>query len=636
MDNVGTALFVTSSSNPSIAGSALTFTVTLGGSPTGTVIFLDGGTSLGIGVFTTGTATFSTSSLNGGDHTITAVYTDAANSMVSASNTLTQRVQQTTVTTTLSSLNPGIAGQSITFTATVVGAIDVVTGTVTFQEGSTSLAVSPLNDLGMATFSSTSLTSGSHTITAIYSGDSNNAPTTSAPLTVTVYQTGPVLTLTTAQNPSAPGSAVTFTATVTATPSPTGTVTFLDGGASIGTGTFNGTGVATYSTSSLSGGDHDITAIYTDGTSVIASVSNTLTERVQQTTSAWRNTASSSGWGDSWLGAEDAWDGEIQPVGFLGGDDGGGGGGDGGGTATPAPQEAQLRKLQEQITDYRKLLGAAHYRLDRGDNPKELFKYTNLIYQLVDELDFPENRPSSNPASGYFDRLKRNNLLQHYDQPDVQKALDWAKQNGYKPSGWYFAVIYYLNAYIRPQHDFVLGTPPPSEKGNEDPDLKAAWQSFLVWKANEEIAHRLKQPTLNEAAALLQEIQDRILIRNIDDLTHRVVDVQVRFMEGDDPKELLKQVDLLNHILQRADLPGNLQYPYGVNQPLAGLMNEFQGINAPRLAEALTWAKEAGYKSSEWATAVTYYLNKLGPWYDGFSRLRADEILRACLKSRFW
>ena len=322
VDNAGTALSVTSSSNPSIAGSAVTFTVTLSGSPTGTVTFLDAGTSLGTGVFTTGTATFSTTTLSGGDHTITAVYTDAANSAVSASNTLTQRVQQTTVTTTLSSLNPGIAGQSITFTATVVGAIDVVTGTVTFQDASIILGTGTVDDLGMMTFNTSSLTSGNHTITAIYSGDGSNAGTTSAALSVTVYQTGPVLNLITAQNPSAPGSAVTFTATVNTSPSPTGTVTFLDGGTSLGTGTFNGSGVATYSTSSLSGGDHEITAIYTDGTSVTASVSNPLTQRVQQTTSPLGNALNSSDWGDGSLGNEELHDGKTEFVGFMSGDDG--------------------------------------------------------------------------------------------------------------------------------------------------------------------------------------------------------------------------------------------------------------------------------------------------------------------------
>jgi hypothetical protein len=61
------------------------------------------------------------------------------------------------------------------------------------------------------------------------------------------------------------GTSVTFTATVTpttGTPTPTGAVTFMDGANTLGTGTLNGSGVATYSTSSLALASHSITAVY--------------------------------------------------------------------------------------------------------------------------------------------------------------------------------------------------------------------------------------------------------------------------------------------------------------------------------------------------------------------------------------
>ncbi len=58
---------------------------------------------------------------------------------------------------------------------------------------------------------------------------------------------------------------MTFTATVSANSpgsgTPTGTVTFMDGSTSLGTGTLSG-GVATFSISTLPVGSHSITGVY--------------------------------------------------------------------------------------------------------------------------------------------------------------------------------------------------------------------------------------------------------------------------------------------------------------------------------------------------------------------------------------
>jgi hypothetical protein len=86
--------------------------------------------------------------------------------------------------TLTSSLNPSNFGQSVTFTATVTGVSP--TGTVTFTDGATVLGTAALNSNGQATFTTSSLTVGSHAITAVYSGDTNNAAGTSAALTQVV------------------------------------------------------------------------------------------------------------------------------------------------------------------------------------------------------------------------------------------------------------------------------------------------------------------------------------------------------------------------------------------------------------------------------------------------------------------
>jgi uncharacterized repeat protein (TIGR01451 family)/fimbrial isopeptide formation D2 family protein len=108
---------------------------------------------------------------------------------------------------------------------------------------------------------------GNHTITTNYAGDGNFNGSTGS-LTgnpQVVNKTNTTTAVTSSQNPSVFGQAVTFTATVSAVApgsgTPTGTVTFLDGGSPIGTGTLSG-GIATFTTSALAVGNHTITTSY--------------------------------------------------------------------------------------------------------------------------------------------------------------------------------------------------------------------------------------------------------------------------------------------------------------------------------------------------------------------------------------
>ena len=94
-----------------------------------------------------------------------------------------------TNTVLVSSANPSTPGQSVTFTATVQGANGVPTGTITFKDDANTVASMPLNS-GTASFTTTSLVAGAHTITAQYSGDSGNGGSTSPPVTQIVAITG--------------------------------------------------------------------------------------------------------------------------------------------------------------------------------------------------------------------------------------------------------------------------------------------------------------------------------------------------------------------------------------------------------------------------------------------------------------
>jgi hypothetical protein len=90
-------------------------------------------------------------------------------------------------------------------------------------------------------------------------------------------------TLTSSLNPSRRLQAVTFTARVTpasGTAVPTGTVTFRDGTTVIGTGTLNATGVATFTTSSLSRATHSITAVYGGATGTFAGSTSNIVSQV--------------------------------------------------------------------------------------------------------------------------------------------------------------------------------------------------------------------------------------------------------------------------------------------------------------------------------------------------------------------
>jgi hypothetical protein len=98
-----------------------------------------------------------------------------------------------TTTVVTPSANPSTFGQSVTFTATVTGAS--ATGTVTFQDNGTNIAgcVGIALAAGRATCTTSTLTVGSHTIVASYSGDSANAAS-SGSVTQTVNAVAPTAT----------------------------------------------------------------------------------------------------------------------------------------------------------------------------------------------------------------------------------------------------------------------------------------------------------------------------------------------------------------------------------------------------------------------------------------------------------
>jgi hypothetical protein len=111
------------------------------------------------------------------------VTTPKGTSAITATNRFTYMTAITTVTLG-SSQNPSQSDQPATFTATVTGVSP--TGTVTFKDGGTVLGTATLNASRQATFTTSSLSAGTHSITTTYSGDANNSPGTSTALLQTV------------------------------------------------------------------------------------------------------------------------------------------------------------------------------------------------------------------------------------------------------------------------------------------------------------------------------------------------------------------------------------------------------------------------------------------------------------------
>ncbi len=195
-------------------------------------------------------------------------------SSVSSPYAFTVLPDATTVSALTSSLNPAPAGTAVTFTVTLTGNAAVPIGTVRFSDGATVIGSATLNAAGQASFTTSTLTVGTHPITAFYAGTLDFNGVTSAVLDQ-VIQAVPLtsaVSLTSSLNPSIVGQPVTFTAAVSV-PGPmaylvqSGTVTFLDGTGAIGTGTIDQNGRTTLTTASLAVGSHPITASYAGGKS---------------------------------------------------------------------------------------------------------------------------------------------------------------------------------------------------------------------------------------------------------------------------------------------------------------------------------------------------------------------------------
>jgi hypothetical protein len=152
---------------------------------------MDGSSTLGSPVDlsaatpSTSTASLNVSSLAAGSHSITAAYSGDANNAGVTSTALTQAVAAVASTTSLSLSAASLTqGQGLTLTASVSGYAP--TGSVQFKDGGVDLGGTVTLVDGLASYATNTLIVGSHSITAVYSGDANNVGSTSAVAGVSV------------------------------------------------------------------------------------------------------------------------------------------------------------------------------------------------------------------------------------------------------------------------------------------------------------------------------------------------------------------------------------------------------------------------------------------------------------------
>jgi hypothetical protein len=314
---ITTTLNITAPSATSVVtGTGVSLNATLilasaptGLAPTGTVQFYANGQQVGQAVAVNGTGSNINVSLSYvvlplGTEVISAVYTGDTNYNGSSSTNTNVTVlvgPATTITLAASGSTSLTFGGSATVIATVAATptsgASTPTGSLIFSisGGGLTTAVTQTialtagasNTSATATVTFPLLTAGSYAITATCTTvNFSCSNVTSNTITVTVAKAATTTALT--SNPSSPtaGQSVTLTATVTMTtpvtgltPSFTGTVTFYDNGASLGSPSITTGGIATLVTA-LAGASDTVTAVYS-GDSNFLSSTGTLAATIQ-------------------------------------------------------------------------------------------------------------------------------------------------------------------------------------------------------------------------------------------------------------------------------------------------------------------------------------------------------------------
>jgi sugar lactone lactonase YvrE len=278
---------------------AVTLTATVPGitglkTPTGTVTFKDTSTNTTLGSGTlnaSGIASFNASFTTAGTHAVQATYAGDAVYSGSTSTSVVITVGSFTATTTALAVSPTQPTGGYTFGTTLTAAIAVSpqtgsgtpTGAIDLLLDGSPVTVGSALTSGKVSLTLSSINAGTHTLVAYYSGDTTYATSASSAFSFTVVKASTATTLSTSSTANYASVPVTLTAAVSnvnvPTASPSGTVTFFVGKASLGTATLSA-GSAALTTTLLPAGTDSITAVYSGDSNDVTSTSAAITDVV--------------------------------------------------------------------------------------------------------------------------------------------------------------------------------------------------------------------------------------------------------------------------------------------------------------------------------------------------------------------
>lgn len=175
---------IASPASTAAAGATVTLTATVSPSAAGTMTFYDSATQIGSSPVSGSTASISVSNLTTGSHSLTATFTPSNSSAFASSTSTTTSytitgsgAASTTTTITASPASTATQGATVTLTATI--SPSAAPGSIAFKDGATTLATVTVTS-GSASTTTSSLTTGAHTLTAEFTSSNQGSYADSA------------------------------------------------------------------------------------------------------------------------------------------------------------------------------------------------------------------------------------------------------------------------------------------------------------------------------------------------------------------------------------------------------------------------------------------------------------------------